>query len=86
MMSHEPEAPKTASGFAGIDATASIKDVKKVWDRFRQHDSLDPDQDDISAAQTALCCSHFLSTWGQVVQQPSYPLNSLRGVIPTGLS
>ncbi len=66
MMSHEPEAPKMASGFAGINVKASINDVKKVWERFRQHDSLDPDQDDISAAQTALCCSHFLSTWGQV--------------------
>ena len=68
MMSHEPEPPKIAFGSGNIDIAASIKDVRKVLGTLRQQDSPDLDQDDISAAQTALCCSHFLSTWGQVFQ------------------
>lgn len=65
-MSHE-EPPKSASGFAHIDIKASIQDLKKVLGTLRQQDSPNLDQDDSSAAQTALCCSHFLSTWGQVL-------------------
>ena len=62
------EPPKIASGFENINIGASIKDVRKVLGTLRQQDSLNLDQDDISAAQTALCCCHFLSTWGQVSQ------------------
>lgn len=45
---------------------ASIRNLKKVWWAVRGGDSLSPDDDDVSAAHTALYCSHFLSTWGQV--------------------
>ena len=71
MMNNEPEPSGAAPGFAHIDVGASVKDVKKVWGAFREQDGLDPDQDDTSAAQTALYCSHFLSTWGQVFTTPS---------------
>lgn len=62
-MSDEP--PKAAS-FAGVDVNASVRDLRKIWETLRQQEGLDPDQDDSSAAQTALYCTHFLSTWGQV--------------------
>ena len=67
MMNNEPEPSEAVPSFAHIDVRATVKDVKKVWGAFREQEALGPDQDDTSAAQTALCCSHFLSTWGQVI-------------------
>ena len=67
MMSHETlEPPLAASEPSGLDGKASIENLKKIWGAFRQQNSPDSGFDDISAAQTTLYCSHFLSTWGQV--------------------
>ena len=66
MTSNEPEPPGSAPEFGHIDVWSSLKDVKKLWGAFREQGDLNSDQDDTSAAQTALCCSYFLSTWGEV--------------------
>jgi len=57
---------KGSPDFREGNAAASVRNLKKVWWAVREGDSLGPDDDDVSAAHTALFCSHFLSTWGQV--------------------
>ncbi len=84
MMSNEPEPSAIPHGFAHIDVGASLKDVKKVWGALREQDALNPDEDDTSAAQTALYCSHFLSTWGQVLHY-TFLLWGVGGPIDAGL-
>ena len=60
------EASKGPSGVGGVNMAASICDLKKIWLAVKEENSPSPDDDDVSAAETALFCSHFLSTWGQV--------------------
>ncbi len=60
------EPSKGASGVGGVNPGAAIRNLKKVWGAFTDTESPSPDGDDVSAAETALFCSHFLSTWGQV--------------------
>ena len=61
-----PEASKGPSGVGGVNVVASICNLKKIWWAVKEADSPSPNDDDVSAAETALFCSHFLSTWGQV--------------------
>ncbi len=60
------EPSKGPSGVGGINVGATIVKLKKIWGAVRESDGPSPDDDDVRAAETALFCSHFLSTWGQV--------------------
>ena len=60
------EPSKGASGVGGVNVGATICKLKKILGALREADGPIPDDDDVSAAETALFCSHFLSTWGQV--------------------
>ena len=60
------EPSKGASGVGGVNVGAIICTLKKICEAVREADGPSPDDDDVSAAETALFCSHFLSTWGQV--------------------
>lgn len=62
------EASKGPFGIGGVNV-ASIGNLKKIWWAVKEADSPSPNDDDVSAAETALFCSHFLSTWGQVNTQ-----------------